>query len=166
MSQSLADYVRGKCGVIAVSDAFRLAPWADALVSNDARWWRANPDAHEFAGRKFSYEWVRGVEPIKAQHPYRIGINSGLRAMTIAQDVYHATRILLLGFDMHGTHYFGPHTKRDPRTGTKLPNTDEKKFARFIREFDKWAGCEVLNCTPGSALTRFPFADVHEVLHP
>lgn len=166
MSQSLADYVRGKCGVIAVSDAFRLAPWADALVSNDARWWRANPDAHQFAGRKFSYEWVRGVEPIKAKHPYRVGINSGLRAMTVAQDVYHATRILLLGFDMHGTHYFGPHTKCDPRTGSKLPNTDEKKFARFIREFDKWTGCEVLNCTPGSALTRFPFADVESVLHP
>jgi len=164
MSQSLAGDVRGKCGVIAVSDAFRLAPWADALVSNDARWWRANPDAHSFQGRKFSYEWVRGVEPIKAKNPYRIGINSGLRAMTVAQDVYHATRLLLLGFDLQGTHYFGPHTKRDPRTGTKLPNTDEKKFARFIKEFDKWTGCEVLNCTPNSALTRFPFADVHEVL--
>lgn len=158
MSQSLANYVRGKCKAIAVSDAFRLAPWADAMVSNDARWWRANPDAHQFIGRKFSYEWVSGVDPIKAKHPYRIGINSGLRAMTVAQDVYHANRILLLGFDLQGTHYFGPHTK------TGLPNTDEKKFQRFIREFDKWTGCEVINCTPESALTRFPFADVHEVL--
>ena len=157
MSQSLADYVRGKCGVIAVSDAFRLAPWADALVSNDARWWRANPDAHQFAGRKFSYEWVRGVEPIKAKHPYRIGINSGLRAMCVAQEYFGATKLLLLGFDMHGTHYFGRH-------GRLLPNTDERKFQRFIKEFDKWSGCEVLNCTPGSALNLFPVADIHEIL--
>lgn len=42
--------VKGRFHVIAVSDAFRLAPWADALVSADAAWWKAHPDAKDFAG--------------------------------------------------------------------------------------------------------------------
>lgn len=52
MSQAVADSARGFGTVIAVSDAYRLAPWADCLVSADTAWWKHhNPD---FAGPKFS----------------------------------------------------------------------------------------------------------------
>jgi len=51
------DQLRGRCKVVAISDAIRLAPWADALVSADTDWWRLhNPD---FAGPKYGItaEW-------------------------------------------------------------------------------------------------------------
>lgn len=160
LTQEDVEYVRGKCRVIAVSNAYTLAPWADALVSNDARWWKAHPEAFEFAGRRFCYEWVdRRVERIKGRHNFRYGINSGLRGALIANDLFRATRILLLGFDMHGTHYFGPHTH------AKLKNTDANRFAIHIKQFDHWDGCEVTNCTPNSALQKFPIKDLREVLH-
>lgn len=164
MNPETADFVRGKCHVITVSDAYKLAPWADALVSNDAKWWRSNPDALEFAGRRFSYEPVRGVEPIKGRHNFRYGINSGLQAMRVAWEVFGATRILLCGFDMHGSHYFGPHTAVDPVTRRPLRNSDENRFAIHLRQFRHWDGCEVVNCTANSALTQFPIEDIREVL--
>ncbi len=52
MSLHIAESIRGRCHVIAVSDAYKLAPWADALVSQDRPWW--NYHRPEFAGRKFS----------------------------------------------------------------------------------------------------------------
>lgn len=52
MNQALADSVRGKCKVIAVSDTWRLAPWADALVSSDAGWWRHKTP--KFDGPKYT----------------------------------------------------------------------------------------------------------------
>jgi hypothetical protein len=161
LSQELADFVRDKCSVVAVSDAFRLAPWATALVSNDAAWWRAHPDALKFVGRKFSAAAVPGVERLPLNGHYQGGTNSGLQGFRVAE-MLGATKIILLGFDLNannGAHFFGNH----PST---LRNTTPQRFAIHIKQFDKWNGCEVLNCTPGSSLKRFPFADIHEVLHP
>lgn len=152
MSQALADYVRGKCSVVAVSDAYKLAPWADALVSNDTSWWRVHHDALNFRGRKFCGARYTGTERIPAVAPFLVGINSGLQGMRVAQ-MLGATRILLLGFDMHGTHFFGSHP-------SPLSNTTAAKFRGHIRQFANWSGCEVINCTPGSALKRFPFSTI------
>lgn len=159
MNQETADFIRGKCRAVAVSDAYKIAPWAEALVSNDAKWWSCNLDALKFAGRRFAYEQVQGVEHLRATHDFRYGINSGLQGIRVAE-LLGATRILLLGFDMHGTHYFGPHT------APELKNTDGNRFAIHLRQFLKWKGCQVVNCTPGSALTQFPMGDIREVLLP
>lgn len=158
MSQELADSLQGKSKVIAVSDAFRLAPWADALVSHDTAWWRENPEAKLFKGRKFCATDMSGTELIKGSY---IGsdLNSGLEGMRVAS-MLGASRILLLGFDMsakNGAHYFGRH--KHP-----LVNTTSDRFAKHIEQFKKWKGCEVWNCTPGSALTQFPFVDIREAL--
>ena len=45
MSQAVADRARELGSVLAVNDAFELAPWADGLVANDINWWRARPHA-------------------------------------------------------------------------------------------------------------------------
>lgn len=158
MSQEIADFVCGKCSVVAVSDAYKLAPWADALVSHDRAWWREYPEAMNFAGRKFCATDLHGTEIIKG--PY-IGsdINSGLEGMRVAQ-MLGASLIILLGFDMsakRGAHYFGKHP-------APLSNTKPERFKKQIEQFMKWKGCEVLNCTHGSALKHFPFADLYEVL--
>ena len=54
--------MRGRCHAVAVSNAYTLAPWVYALVSNDAAWWINNPDARKFAGRKFAGATVNDVE--------------------------------------------------------------------------------------------------------
>lgn len=157
MSQELADYVRGKCKVIAVSDAYRLAPWADALVSNDRNWWDHNKAAYKFAGRRFaSVALPHGVEALPRVGVYGGGINSGLQGMRVAEKL-GATKILLLGFDMHGSHYFGPHPH-------PLKNTTAKRFVKHIEQFNKWRGCPVINCTPKSALKRFPMSTIEQQL--
>lgn len=157
MSHAIATALRGRCCVIAISDAFRLAPWADALVSTDAAWWKAHPEALKFAGRKFCSARFPGTEQIYLKPHYAPGSNSGFQGMRVAEGVFKATKILLLGFDMHGTHYFGAH--RAP-----LRNTTPPRFRAHIQQCAKWRGCAVVNCTPGSHLKAFPFSTIEEEL--
>lgn len=158
MSQAVVDSVRAKCNVVAVSDAYKLAPWADALVSCDGAWWRAHPDALQFAGLKFGlmpdYSSVKGVEKFEAPS----GINSGLLGVLVAAKM-GAKKILLCGFDMHGTHYFGPHP-------APLKNTKPERFEAFKRQFVHYRprGVEIVNCTPGSGLKTFPMGNLEDCL--
>lgn len=149
MNKQVADEIKGKCKVMAVSNAYELAPWADGLASNDAKWWRHNPKAMEFAGLKFCAGRLEGVKRIAPEGHFLSSCNSGLFAMRVAEKL-GATRLLLLGFDMRGTHYFGVH--KEP-----LRNTTPIRFKHFIRQFEHWRGCEVLNCTPKSSLKKFPY---------
>lgn len=149
MSQSVADSVRGRCKAIAVSDAYRLAPWADVLVSSDRGWWRHHKP--EFAGLKFSGVPVDGIPLAPAVVS---GSNSGLIALQVAVSL-GAKKVLLLGFDMHGSHFFGPHP-------SPLRNTKAQRFEVFKRQFADYRprGVHIFNCTPGSALTCYPMANL------
>jgi hypothetical protein len=155
MSETVARSVMLRCNVVAVSDAYRLAPWADALASCDAAWWRNNPDAMQFAGRKFTlapdYQGMPELERITG---LASGTNSGLFALHVAVKL-GATRILMLGFDMRGSHYFGPHQKPLKNTTADRYRVFQEQFARF-----KPRGVKILNCTPGSALTAYPSEDL------
>lgn len=153
MSQEVADSVRGKCKVIAVSDAYRLAPWADALVSSDRGWWRIhNP---EFQGLKFSGVPVEGVTRVEGIVG---GSNSGLIALKVAVSM-GAKKILMLGYDMAGSHFFGQHPE-------PLRNTKPIRYEVFKKQFSQYRpkGVEIINCTPGSALTCYPMAKLEDVL--
>lgn len=170
MSQEVADSVR-ELPCIAVNDAFRLAPWAAMLIAADKRWWDANPEAMGFAGLKISSQpgavnYLRpsgsmGFDPDPSR--IRTGGNSGYQAVHVAIQA-GAKRILLLGFDMHGTHYFGPHTKKVG--GRALGNPNPEKFRVWLDRFGGLAnrGAEIINCTPGSALGAFPMARLDEVM--
>lgn len=160
MSQAVADRVRETCdAVIAVNTAYELAPWADALAANDISWWRKNPQAKEFAGRKYSGNVISGVERITS--PF-IGPQSSSGVLGIVATEFIAAlrgetleTIELHGFDNHGTHYFGPYTD--------LRNTKPERFAVFEQQLAalgqsmKKRGVRIVNKTPGSALTCFPF---------
>ena len=50
------DYCRGKARVIAINDAYTLAPWADALYATDAKWWHWHRGVASFTGAKWSME--------------------------------------------------------------------------------------------------------------
>lgn len=149
------DYVRGKAKVVAVSDAYKLAPWADILVSFDSKWWANNKAAVEFAGEKYSGQVTGGTQRFTVPE-LPIGCNSGLMGMFVAR-MHGATRIILLGFDMHGTHYFGRHP-------APLMNTTEKRFKQHMGQFRYWKGPEVINCTPNSAMKRFKMGTLRDVL--
>lgn len=159
MSQAIADQVRGRCRVIAVSDAHRLAPWAEAMASVDAAWWRKHPEAFNFAGRKFTaapdYQGLRELERIPGVVS---GTNSGLFAMMVAVHL-GAKRLLLCGFDMRGTHYFGPHPKG-------MRNTKPERFEVFKRQFAGFRpkGVEIVNVTPGSHLQCYQMGDLEDCL--
>lgn len=143
-------------GIIAVSNVgIDLCPNADALVSHDGNWWARNPQASKFRGRKFCRNKRAGVEVFIPSDSK--GCNSGLMAMEVAHQIFKAESLLLLGFDMHGTHYFGPHPEG-------LKNTGEAGFNRHISQFKNWRGCPVINCTPNSALKQFPFQKLEDVI--
>lgn len=157
MSQEVADSVRG-FRTIAVSNTFELAPWAEILVSNDKTWWTNTPKSVGFAGVKFcglTIEPPKGVERFPGATS---GGNSGLLAIQVAVSK-GAERILLLGFDMGGSHYFGEHP-------APLRNPDAKRFEVFKKQFAAYnpAGVEIINCTPDSALRCYQLADLEDCL--
>lgn len=148
MSQSVADAVRGRCSVVAVSDAYKLAPWADVLVSADKAWWDHNPEALRFPGKKYGampdFNAVPGVERFRVSG----GTNSGLLGLMVAVHL-GATKVLLCGFDLHspGEHFFGRHP-------AELKSTPAKRMEAFKQQFTRYRpnGIEIVNCSPGSAL--------------
>lgn len=147
-------------GIIAVSNVgIDFLPDADAIVSHDVKWWSAHLKEVNPVITKYCRSHATGT---KTFIPSVVsGCNSGLMAMEVAYKIYGADQIILLGFDMHGTHYFGPH-------GNGLKNTTENRFQEHIRQFEFWNGCPVINCTPDSSLKKFPFFaldDVIESLH-
>lgn len=150
--------------LIAISNSYTKAPWADALVSNDHNWWRAYPDAMSFKGRRFSggIQAYPDTELFNARKFGHVsGINSGLLGMYVARDIYEVKRIALIGMDMHsrqGAHFFGKHT------ASFLRNTDDTLFKRHIKQFDRFSGCDVFNCTEGSDLKRFTFAKLRDII--
>lgn len=151
MSQAVADQVRGRCRVVAVSDAYRLAPWADALASTDAAWWAAHPEARQTPAQKFTgapyFQPIEGVDRLPHASS---GTNSGLFGCMVARHL-GAHTLLLCGFDMRGSHFFGAHPEG-------LSNTTPNQFEIFQRQFSQWwpKGLAIVNCTPGSALKAYP----------
>ena len=142
----------------AVTSAFELSPWADFIAATDGGWWRKYPEALKLPGAKYTMHQVKGVERVKV--PGYVAVNSGVLALECAKRA-GATRILLVGFDMHGSHFFGEY-----RNG--LSNTSEAKRRMHLSQYAKWAkanrGIEILNCTEGSALKCFPMARLDEYL--
>ena len=156
---------------IVINNTFRLAPWAGMLYAADGAWWRANPDALAFRGLKVTVDDVAGTRKLRISGPggfdphpgaVRSGGHSGYQAVHIA---IHggARRILLCGFDMHGTHWHGPHV--EPLRNT-APGTYGRWVERFaeLQEPARERGIEILNCTPGSALKCFPMVDLVDAL--
>lgn len=178
-----ANYCRGKAPVICVNDAYRLAPWADALIAADASWWHAHEGVNGFEGEKWSIahsSWAnyRGRWP-EIQHltntgehgietnptGLRNGRNSGYLAIGLAVH-YGANRIVMLGYDMghrpgQPRHFFGEHPGAMKQSSP---------YAMFMAAYEsavaplKALGIEIVNCSRSTALTCFPRAELREVL--
>ena len=164
--------------VIAVNDAYRLAPFADICYFADSEWWgwhKDRPDFQAFAGQKCSISDSGGNIKDPAVHILRnangrghsfglsldpkqivTGSNSGYQALNIAV-LAGAKTIILIGFEAREptatskTHWFGDHPKIEPVAA----------YAEYRKAFSageaaiKAAGVRVINCSPGSAINSF-----------
>ncbi len=174
------DACRGRSRVIAISDAYRLAPWADVLYSCDAKWWEHHQGVATFPGLKFAVEaragrWpgvqilqntgFSGLEMMPTG--VRTGANSGMQAINLAVHL-GARRIVLLGYDMRPaadgrTHWFGRHP------GTLHRCSPYERFMAAIATLAaplREIGVEVLNASRQTALTVFPRVSLEEALAP
>lgn len=166
--------------LLAVSDAYKLAPWADALYSCDPEWWdehAAKVTAAGFTGQrwtqsqsaalKYGLRWISALRRDGLSRDPRVihtGGNSGYQAVNLAY-LFGARRILLLGFDMKPSagreHFFGSHPGQLRRS---LPFNVWIQDFRTLAADLKAEGVEVINCTPGSALDCFPKAQIEDVI--
>ncbi len=182
LSQTQVDACRGRARIVAVNDAYKLAPFADVLYGCDWRWWRKHGGAPDFAGLKVTLSNSRGhlddypdikvVENTGSEglelEPtgLRTGRNGGYQAVNLAVHL-GAARILLIGYDMkadaHGrTHWFGDHDEW-PTRASIYANVMVPCFATLLPPLAA-LGVAVVNCTPGSALDAFPHAPLEDAL--
>lgn len=144
---------------IVTNTSYRLAPWADVLFGFDSRWWRNNPEAMQFKGRKISASRIAGglgLETVFCSAWFRAHGNSGACAISLAL-AGHAAKVVLIGFDCS----FAPDGKRhwhdDHPGGMSNCHSIEawpKRFAGVAADARK-AGVPVLNASRRTALTCF-----------
>ena len=157
--------LRGRCRVIAINDAYLLAPFADVLYFCDERWFnwhKGRPEFKAFTGLRVTLD----NEALPAHSLHNMGTdglqlcpsglatgrNGGIQAINLAFHFGVGT-ILLLGFDMRPGHWHGGHpapTREQVYQESMLP-----KFPAVAQALER-AGVTVINCTPGSALDVWP----------
>ena len=102
---------------------------------------------------------IKGVDRVKP-NTFASRSNSGVLALDVLRNL-GATKIVLLGFDMHGTHFFGPY-----KNG--CANTSEARRRVHLQQFKQWRmrnpNVDVVNATEGSALQCFPTARLDDYL--
>jgi hypothetical protein len=182
LTQADVTLARAHAGAtIAVNDSYKLAPDADVLYAADTRWWGWHKGAHEahavgsvkypaFIGKiayclgATGYPHVqilkRGPQTGLTLDPTRValGLNGVYQSINVAVHL-GATRVILLGVDMKGGHFFGHH----PNNSGPPFSMCLQRFATLVEPLKK-AGVEVINCTPGTALKAFPRVPLTEVL--
>lgn len=167
LTQEDVDYIRGKGRVYVVNDAYRLAPWADILYACDYEWW----DYHKpvFAGEKwtinaraskeFNLRYIEQGEKGFSFDDNKLGTggNSGFQCLNLAY-LHGATKIVLLGYDMGGTHFFGKHPAHLNR------GSDFSSWIKHMNEAAALIDIPVFNCTRNTALDCFPKVALRDVL--
>ena len=160
--------------VWATNTTFRL--WCDAIYACDGHWWERHHEEARATGAEcwthsqrasetYGLNFIKGVpNPGFSENPNWVheGRNSGYQMLNLVY-LMGASRILMLGYDLRHaegkSHWHGDH-------GGGLQNPADKFLAECARNFDtiqQLEGCEILNCTPGSRITRFPFADLRSL---
>jgi len=183
LTQEVAEACRGY-PVIAVNDAYRRLPFADILYSGCRKWWRYHEGCPDFTGEKWSCHGIGtndsndnlhladryGVRLIAGRRKpsfsfergfIHYGGNSGFQAVNLALLMADGP-IIMVGFDMHGSHFFGEHP--EPIRKAK------RGYNGFIEKFRIAAQTlngrrTIINATPGSALDCFPIMELGEALN-
>ena len=164
---------------LVVNNTWEIFPEADVLYACDFLWWKINYDrvAMNFAGQLWTQDrasaerWPRikclrnEARPGLGQAGIRTNGNGGAGAINLAY-LFGCRRILLLGFDMK----LGPNGERHWHADHPKPLVQNQTFEEWRHKFQaiakdlKAAKCEVINCTPGSALEAFPRSTIEKEL--
>jgi hypothetical protein len=164
--------------ILAVSNAYRMAPWCDVIYAGDLNWWKTyerearetSPQAalwtcSNTAAARFNLNFVQGNNSKGLGHAIiHTNGNSGSQAINLAY-LWGAKKMRLLGFDMKpgedgAKHFFGNHP---PRLVQQMLFAEWIKRLKPVAEDLAKRGVEVINCTPGSALPWFPMTDVRDL---
>ena len=151
---------------------------ADVIYACDLMWWRMNATKIRAAGlhdrcwtqdrnsaERWQLNWVRqSARPGLGTKDLHVNGNSAFGAINLAY-LFGARRILLLGCDMREVggkkHWHVDH----PKPCVQNMPFKEWLFKSVALARDlKAAGCEVINCTPGSALTVWPMSTIEKEL--
>lgn len=183
LTQAIADRIKGRAAIVCNSSC-DLAPWARVLFFMDNGWFAANRETVAIwpghvitlskAAKRELPDKVRRVRAVgdpmlppvfKRAGEIQQGRSTGHAAVSLAIAA-GAARVVLVGYDMRlieGREHHHQHYAGRPR--------DLEVYARdFVPAFNGWAaaaasvGAEILNATPGSAITEFPFVELDEVL--
>lgn len=175
----------GQTRWLAVNNAFRLIPWADALYGADGSFWRSVDGAKGFGGLKVTQD--QRAAAVKAWGLRKVyagsgasqsmamlfgerghigsGKNSGFQALNLAAQ-FGARRIALCGFDFNlsrGTHWHGRHA-------SPMTNPTEYAVAGWRMALDAQAGVfaergiRVVVATKDSRLTAYPRVPLMELV--
>lgn len=168
--------------VIAVNNAYQLAPWADMLYFCDDKWWgwhakhladwrgmivRLQGGQHDFGDPRIRV--IRNLDQAAGLSLDRRGVhhgkNSGYQAINLSVHL-GVKKIVLLGFDQKGvvegrrerTHW---HPDHPGGTSSVVYYEMRPHFDTLVRPLAQ-LGVEIVNCTPGSAINCFRRGDIHE----
>jgi hypothetical protein len=185
LTPAQVDHCRGRARVIAINDAYRLAPWADVLYFCDDRWWqwhakkladwkgmivRLQGGGHDFGDARIKV--LRNLDEKKGLAKRRDGLhtgqNSGFQAINLAVQL-GAARIVLLGYDMRSvleggkekTHWFGDHP--GGTAGRVYEQIMLPHFESLVKPLAE-LGVQVINATPGSKITCFKKLPIEQAL--
>jgi hypothetical protein len=163
---------------IATNNAFLLDLDSEVMCWGDTAWYinnRATFKPHK--GLKVTWRHAsqypgldiktmlhqKKMPPAISLNPCTIaGSNTGHGAINLAVH-FGANRIILLGFDMHYKNGFNWHKNHKEHALIARYNKVFIPQLEMAAKELETMGIEVLNCTPGSALDCFPFANIEEV---
>lgn len=183
LTQEIVDKVSPYFDIITVNNSVFLNPDCIALVAQDKGWWENFRDDVINCG--FNAEVYSSTK--KAKHPFKKRVvgasvrgeilagstartpNSGALAVYIAACCLGYTRIVMLGFDMRGSHFFGDYSKE---SGLRNVATTESRYKSMFVEFDNTARfiklqrpqVEIINCTDNSAIDSFEKVPLDELI--
>jgi hypothetical protein len=178
LTQQQVDYCRDRAKIIAVNNAYLRAPFADISYFCDDRWykWHKNkPEFIAFKGIKVTLENPKVIEQDRRirflqnmgrdglsdfNHGVMTGKNGGYQAIGLAVHL-GVKKIILIGFDMKPGHWHEPHpipTIDSVYKDQMLPCFETLKKPLAMKKI------ELINATPGSALTIFPMMDLEKAL--
>lgn len=178
LTTSQVDVVRAAgARAITTNTTWKLAPWADVHYACDLLWHKINLPAmppenrrkcwtqDRASAERWQLNWIRqAARPGLGTKDLHVNGNSAFGAINLAY-LFGARRILLLGCDMREVggkkHWHPDH----PKPCVQNMPFKEWLFKSVALARDlKAAGCEVINCTPGSAITVWPMSTIEKEL--
>ena len=185
LDQAQVDACRDRCRVIAVNNAYHLAPWAAMLYFSDEVWWcwhHGGVDnkgvSHPGDGRYRKFAGIKAAlqnaatyyrEPAvrvlqnyddnpglcEIKNGVYTGRSSGYQAINLAAHL-GVSSILLLGFDMRAV-AGRTHWHMEHKRPTAPEDLKNVMLPRFQTLVAPCAQreIEIVNCTPGSAIDCF-----------